>query len=88
MIRKWSFRAALFLSALTLLCWVDFLALIYLEESDFRSEEGGEYCPAGSPSLPLLIAGVYAAFGAVMFLVMSGLLLAYDYVMKIKKQVS
>lgn len=43
MIRKWSFRAALFLSALTLLCWIDFGTLTYSEQSELPAEEGIDY---------------------------------------------
>ena len=86
MIRKWSFRAALFLSALTLLCWIDFGTLTYLEESEFQSEEGIDYFVLDSPSLPFLIAGLYAAFGAVFLLVAGGMLMLWEVGLRFKNR--
>ncbi|MEN3941057.1 hypothetical protein WJU23_07180 [Prosthecobacter sp. SYSU 5D2] len=78
-IRKWSFRSALIFSAVTVLCWVDFLALSYLEQSSFRPEDEFEYFIYECPSFPFLIAGFYAAFGAIILLVAGGLLMLCEF---------
>jgi hypothetical protein len=86
MIRKWSFRAALFLSALTLLCWIDFGAISYLEQSDFRPDDEFEYFIYDCPSFPFLIAGFYASFGAIILLVAGGLLILWEVGLRFKNR--
>ena len=80
--KVWSTRAAWILGLLGLLCWVDFVALDFLAEQEFLSQDGWDqasYESVGGPYLPILGVGCFAFIGSFLLLILRVLMSASEF---------